>query len=576
MLSNTMVPKYYGEFRDSVLRGETRVCENISLQMNRIDDDIANPEYFYDPNAIDGYVRFCEAELTLTDGTDLTLLPTFKMWAEDLLSWYYYSEEDTIDPATGRRITVRKKRRLRNKQYLIIARGNSKSLYETTIQAYGLLTDTKTTQQITTAPTMAQAEEVMMPFSTAIAKSRGPLFSVLTDGSNKSRSQYTQAKLASTKKGIENKITNSYVEIRPMRIDKLQGSRAKYCTVDEWLSGDVKEDVIGALEQSAAKGGVDDYIILAVSSEGTVRDSVGDSIKMELLKILRGEYEDPHTSIWYYRLDDLNEVNDPSAWIKASPNIGVTVSYDAYMRDVKRAEANPATRNDILAKRFGIPVEGYTYFFTYDEIQKHAYQNYDKLPCSMGMDASQGDDFWAFTWVFPLGGERFGVKTRSYVSETKYQKLPSATRFKYDELQQEGTLVIMPGSLLEWVAVYEDVRAYIHSHDWAILSFGFDPYNAGAFVDRWCMENGEYGVETVRQGVKTESVPLGEIKALAEARLLIFDEELMKFAMGNSVAIQDNNGNYKLDKRRSDEKIDNVAALMDAWVAMTRNREMFM
>lgn len=576
MLSNTMVPKYYGEFRDSVLRGETRVCENISLQMNRIDDDIANPEYFYDPNAIDGYVRFCEAELTLTDGTDLTLLPTFKMWAEDLLSWYYYSEEDTIDPATGRRITVRKKRRLRNKQYLIIARGNSKSLYETTIQAYGLLTDTKTTQQITTAPTMAQAEEVMMPFSTAIAKSRGPLFSVLTDGSNKSRSQYTQAKLASTKKGIENKITNSYVEIRPMRIDKLQGSRAKYCTVDEWLSGDVKEDVIGALEQSAAKGGVDDYIILAVSSEGTVRDSVGDSIKMELLKILRGEYEDPHTSIWYYRLDDLNEVNDPSAWIKASPNIGVTVSYDAYMRDVKRAEANPATRNDILAKRFGIPVEGYTYFFTYDEIQKHAYQNYDKLPCSMGMDASQGDDFWAFTWVFPLGGERFGVKTRSYVSETKYQKLPSATRFKYDELQQEGTLVIMPGSLLDWVAVYEDVRDYIHEHDWAVLSFGFDPYNAGAFVDRWCMENGEYGVETVRQGVKTESVPLGEIKALAEARQLIFDEELMKFAMGNSVAIQDNNGNYKLDKRRSDEKIDNVAALMDAWVAMTRNREMFM
>lgn len=576
MLSNTMVPKYYGEFRDSVLRGETRVCENISLQMNRIDDDIANPEYFYDPNAIDGYVRFCEAELTLTDGTDLTLLPTFKMWAEDLLSWYYYSEEDTIDPATGRRITVRKKRRLRNKQYLIIARGNSKSLYETTIQAYGLLTDTKTTQQITTAPTMTQAEEVMMPFSTAIAKSRGPLFSVLTDGSNKSRSQYTQAKLASTKKGIENKITNSYVEIRPMRIDKLQGSRAKYCTVDEWLSGDVKEDVIGALEQSAAKGGVDDYIILAVSSEGTVRDSVGDSIKMELLKILRGEYEDPHTSIWYYRLDDLNEVNDPSAWIKASPNIGVTVSYDTYMRDVKRAEANPATRNDILAKRFGIPVEGYTYFFTYDEIQKHAYQNYDKLPCSMGMDASQGDDFWAFTWVFPLGGERFGIKTRSYVSESKYRKLPSATRYKYDELQQEGTLVIMPGSLLDWVAVYEDVRDYIHEHDWAVLSFGFDPYNAGAFVDRWCMENGEYGVETVRQGVKTESVPLGEIKALAEARMLIFDEELMKFAMGNSVALQDNNGNYKLDKRRSDEKIDNVAALMDAWVAMTRNREMFM
>ena len=576
MLSNTMVPKYYGEFRDSVLRGETRVCENISLQMNRIDGDIANPAYFYDPNAIDGYVRFCEAELTLTDGTDLTLLPTFKMWAEDLLSWYYYSEEDTIDPATGRRITVRKKRRLRNKQYLIIARGNSKSLYETTIQAYGLLTDTKTTQQITTAPTMAQAEEVMMPFSTAIAKSRGPLFSVLTDGSNKSRSQYTQAKLASTKKGIENKITNSYVEIRPMRIDKRQGSRAKYCTVDEWLSGDVKEDVIGALEQSAAKGGVDDYIILAVSSEGTVRDSVGDSIKMELLKILRGEYEDPHTSIWYYRLDDLNEVNDPSAWIKASPNIGVTVSYDAYMRDVKRAEANPATRNDILAKRFGIPVEGYTYFFTYDEIQKHAYQNYDKLPCSMGMDASQGDDFWAFTWVFPLGGERFGIKTRSYVSESKYRKLPSATRYKYDELQQEGTLVIMPGSLLDWVAVYEDVRDYIHEHDWAVLSFGFDPYNAGAFVDRWCMENGEYGVETVRQGVKTESVPLGEIKALAEARMLIFDEELMKFAMGNSVALQDTNGNYKLDKRRSDEKIDNVAALMDAWVAMTRNREMFM
>lgn len=576
VLSNTAVPKYYGEFRNSVLIGETRVCENVSLQMNRIDADIANPDYFYDPNAIDGYIRFCESELTLTDGSDLTLLPSFKMWAEDLLSWYYYADEETVDPATGRRITVRKKKRLRNKQYLIIARGNSKSLYETTIQAYGLMTDTSTTQQITTAPTMTQAEEVMMPFKTAIAKSRGPLFSVLSGGSNMSRSEYTQPRLASTKKGIENKITNSYVEIRPMRIDALQGSRAKYATVDEWLSGDVKEDVIGALEQSAAKGGVDDYIILAVSSEGTVRDSVGDSIKMELLKILRGEYYDPHTSIWYYRLDDVQEVNDPGAWIKASPNIGVTVSYDAYMRDVRRAEANPATRNDILAKRFGIPVEGYTYFFTYEEIQKHQYQNYDGMPCSMGMDASQGDDFWAFTWVFPLGGERVGVKTRSYVSESKYQKLPSATRHKYDELQNEGTLVIMPGTILDWVAVYEDVFNHIQLHDYAVLSFGFDPYNAASFVDRWTMENGEFGVETVRQGVRTESVPLGEIKAMATARQLIFDEELMKYAMGNSVVNEDNNGNYKLDKRRADEKIDNVAALMDAWVAMTRNREMFM
>ncbi len=574
-LSNTAIPKEYGAFREAVLNGEIPVNREISMQMNRIDADIANPNYYYDPDAISGYVEFCENELTLTDGERLTLLPTFKLWAEDLLAWYYYSDEETIDPKTGQRVIRRKKKRLRNRQFLIIARGNSKSLYETTIQAYGLVVDTSTTQQITTAPTMRQAYEVMDPFATAISRAHGPLFKVLTSGSKMSRSYETSQKLQSTKKGIENKLTNSLLEVRPMRRDSLQGSRSKYNTVDEWLSGDIKEDVIGALEQSAAKGGVDDYVVLAVSSEGTVRDKVGDSIKMELLKILRGEFDDPHTSIWYYRLDDISEVGKPEMWMKASPNIGVTVSYDTYMRDVKRAEANPAQRNDILAKRFGIPVEGYTFFFTYEETFLHPRQNFDHLPCAMGMDASQGDDFWAFTWIFPLGGERYGIKTRAYISEVKFAKLTPALRNKYDELIQEGNLIVLRGTVLDWVEIYEDVNNYINQHDWAILTFGYDPYNAAPFMERWNTENGDFGSEVVRQGARTESVPLGELKNLAAARQLIFDEELMKYAMGNCIVIQDNNGNYKLSKERRDEKIDNVAAMMDAWVAFTRNKEVF-
>ena len=575
MLSNTTVPTEYGKFRDAVLSGEIPVSETISMQMNRIDDDIANPEYFYDSKAIQGYINFCENELTLTDGTDLVLLPTFKLWAEDLLAWYYYVDKKIFDPVTGQFKIVRKKQRLRNKQYLIIARGNSKSLYESTLQAYFLTIDTSTTHQITTAPTMKQAQEVVQSISTAISKARGPLFKALTHGNNKSRMTYTQAKLASTKKGIENKLTNSLVEIRAMSIDKMQGLRLKVATVDEWLSGDLKEDVVGALEQSAAKGNIDDYVIVAVSSEGTVRDSVGDSMKMELLSILRGEYYDPHTSIWYYRLDDIKEINNPDMWMKASPNLGVTVSWEAYQRDVERAEANPAVRNDILAKRFGIPVEGHTYFFTYEEIQLHNPQNYDHMDCAMGMDASQGDDFWAFSWLFPLSGGRMGVKVRSYITKRKYMKQPSATRQKYDELIEEGTLIIQDSAILDWEEIFEDVIDYMFSHDWNVVAFGYDPYNAAPFVERWCNENGEYGVVKVRQGVRTESVPLGEMKALATDRMLIFDEETMKFSMGNAIVIQDNNGNFKLSKKRSEDKIDNVASTMDALVAFKENKEQF-
>ena len=575
MLSNTTVPTEYGKFREAVLSGEIPVSETISMQMNRIDDDIANPEYFYDSKAIQGYINFCENELTLTDGTDLVLLPTFKLWAEDLLAWYYYVDKKIFDPVTGQFKIVRKKQRLRNKQYLIIARGNSKSLYESTLQAYFLTIDTSTTHQITTAPTMKQAQEVVQSISTAISKARGPLFKALTHGNNKSRMTYTQAKLASTKKGIENKLTNSLVEIRAMSIDKMQGLRLKVATVDEWLSGDLKEDVVGALEQSAAKGNIDDYVIVAVSSEGTVRDSVGDSMKMELLSILRGEYYDPHTSIWYYRLDDIKEINNPDMWMKASPNLGVTVSWEAYQRDVERAEANPAVRNDILAKRFGIPVEGHTYFFTYEEIQLHNPQNYDHMDCAMGMDASQGDDFWAFSWLFPLRGGRMGVKVRSYITKRKYMKQPSATRQKYDELIEEGTLIVHDSAILDWEEIFEDVIEYMFSHDWNVVAFGYDPYNAAPFVERWCNENGEYGVVKVRQGVRTESVPLGEMKALATDRMLIFDEETMKFSMGNAIVIQDNNGNFKLSKKRSEDKIDNVASTMDALVAFKENKEQF-
>lgn len=575
MLSNTTVPTEYGKFRDAVLSGEIPVSETISMQMNRIDDDIANPEYFYDSKAIQGYINFCENELTLTDGTDLVLLPTFKLWAEDLLAWYYYVDKKIFDPVTGQFKIVRKKQRLRNKQYLIIARGNSKSLYESTLQAYFLTIDTSTTHQITTAPTMKQAQEVVQSISTAISKARGPLFKALTQGNNKSRMTYTQAKLASTKKGIENKLTNSLLEIRAMSIDKMQGLRLKVATVDEWLSGDLKEDVVGALEQSAAKGNIDDYVIVAVSSEGTVRDSVGDSMKMELLSILRGEYYDPHTSIWYYRLDDIKEISNPDMWMKASPNLGVTVSWEAYQRDVERAEANPAVRNDILAKRFGIPVEGHTYFFTYEEIQLHNPQNYDHMDCAMGMDASQGDDFWAFSWLFPLSGGRMGVKVRSYITKRKYMKQPSATRQKYDELIEEGTLIVHDSAILDWEEIFEDVIEYMFSHDWNVVAFGYDPYNAAPFVERWCNENGEYGVVKVRQGVRTESVPLGEMKALATDRMLIFDEETMKFSMGNAIVIQDNNGNFKLSKKRSEDKIDNVASTMDALVAFKENKEQF-
>ena len=573
MLSNTATPMIYGEFRESVLNGENPVNLHIDQQMNRIDDDIANPDYFYDPDAIKGYVDFCESELTLTDGSDLILLPSFKLWAEDLLAWYEFVDERVYNPKNHRYEILRIKRRLRNKQYLIIARGSAKSVYEETIQAYGLVVDPSTSVQITTAPTIRQSEEVVGPLRTAITRSKGPLFHMLSLGSNKSRSNRNKSLLFSSKKGIENLTTNSILEQRPMSVDKLQGARQKYATVDEWLSGNVKEDVIEALEQSGSK--IDDYIIVAVSSEGTIRDSVGDSIKMDLLNILRGDVYDPHTSIFYYRLDDLKEVGNPDMWVKANPNIGATVSYTTYQRAVDTAERNGAKRNDILAKRFGIPVEGYTYFFAYEETELHMPQNFDGMECGMGMDASQGDDFWAFTWIFMLGGYKVGVKTRSYISSHKYNKLQKASKAKYDQLIDEGTLIVFEGIVLDWLEVYDDVDEFISSHDYGVLAFGYDVYNAKDFIQKWTDENGDLGVTKVIQGAKTESVPLGELKALAETRNLIFDEELMKFAMGNSVVIQDNNGNYKLSKKRQSEKIDNVSALMDAWVAFTRNKEAF-
>lgn len=576
MLSNTATPKEYAKFREAVMNGDVPVNKEISMQMNRIDADIANPDFYYDEQAMDGYVAFCENELTLTDGSDLILLPTFKLWAEDVLSWFEFVDSRVFNPRTERYEIIKKKKRLRNIQYLIVARGASKSLYQSTHQAYGLIVDTNTTVGITTAPTMKQSEEIMQPIETAIARARGPVFRLLTQGSVKSRNYQSQAKLAPTKKGIINSLTNSRIEVRPMRVDKLQGARSKYNTIDEWLSCDIKEDVINALKQGAAKGGNDDYLIFAVSSEGNVRDKVGDTIKLHLLKILRGEIYDPHMSIFYYRLDDIDEVNDPNMWMKAQPNIGVTVSYETYQQDVQQMVDYPSSRNDILAKRFGIPVEGSTYFFTYEETLLHPYQNYDHQECSMGMDASQGDDFWAFTFLFPLGNMRYGVKTRSYVSEIKYRKLPSATQMKYDQLVEEGTLVVMRGAILDWLEVYDDMDEFIMLHDYNVVSFGYDPYNAADFVDKWAQENGSVGIEKVRQGVKTESVPLGDIKNLSWDRCLIFDEELMKYAMGNTVVLQDNNGNYKLSKKRADEKIDNVAALMDSWVAYKRNQEAFM
>lgn len=578
-LSNTATPRYYGEFRERVLRGEIPVCKEISLEMNRIDSLITNPAVYYDENAVEGFIRYCETELTLTDGTDLHLLDTFKLWAEQIFGWYYYVEKSVYVPKDDyhgghfeRRLV---KKRLTTKQYLIVARGAAKSMYVSTIQSYFLNVDTSTTQQITTAPTMKQADEVLSPIRTAITRARGPLFKFLTEGSiqNTTGSRANRVKLASTKKGIENFLTNSIIEIRPMSIDKLQGLRPRVASIDEWLSGDIREDVVGAIEQGASKN--EDYLIIAVSSEGTVRNSSGDTIKMELLDILKGEYTNPHVSIWYYRLDDLQEVERPEMWVKAQPNIGETVSYETYQLDVERAEKAPATRNDILAKRFGIPMEGYTYFFTYEETLPHRKTDFWDMPCAMGADLSQGDDFCAFTFMFPLGHGGFGVKTRSYISSTTYSKLPSAMRLKYDEFMDEGSLHVLDGMVLDMMEVYDDLERFILDNRYDVRAFGYDPYNAKEFVTRWEQENGPFGIEKVIQGAKTESVPLGELKTLSEGRMLIFDQRLMEFAMGNAITLEDTNGNRKLLKKRYDQKIDNVAAMIDAYVAFKANKDSF-
>ena len=579
MLSNTAVPIYYGQFRDAVLRGEIPVCRNISMEMNRIDSLIANPGIYYDDEAINGFIAFCENELTLTDGSDLKLLDTFKLWAEQVFGWYYFVEQSVWeeDPNGHGGQFVRKwvKKRLTNKQYLIVARGAAKSMYGSCIQSYFLNVDRSTTQQITTAPTMAQAEEILSPIRTAIARSRGPLFQFLTEGSlqNTTGSRANRQKLASTKKGIENFLTGSILEIRPMSISKLQGRKDKIATVDEWLSGDIREDCIGAIEQGATKN--DDYLIVAMSSEGTVRNGAGDDIKMELMKILKGEYINPHVSIWYYQLDSLDEVANPAMWMKAQPNLGKTVSYDVYQLEVERAEKAPAARNDILAKRFGIPMEGYTYFFSYEETLCHPRRVYWEMPCAMGADLSQGDDFCAFTFLFPLNGGAFGVKTRSYISSLTYSRLQPAMRLKYDEFIQEGTLVVMEGTVLDIPQVYDDLDAHIRACKYDVCCFGYDPYNAKDFVERWISENGTFGVEKVIQGSRTESVPLGELKKLSEERMLFFDEQIMSFAMGNCITLEDTNGNRKLLKKRYDQKIDNVAAMMDAYIAYKLNREAF-
>lgn len=571
-LSNTAVPIEYGKFRQQVLNGEIPVNEEISLQMNRIDFLIQSPEYYYDDEAINGFIRFCETELTLADGGDLTLLPSFKLWAEDLLAWFYYVDEKVWNPRKKKYEIVTKKKRLVNKQYLIVARGAAKSMYASCIQQYFLVTDTTTTHQIVTAPTMKQAEETMNPARTAISRARGPLYQFLTQGNIQSNT-WSKVKLASTKKGIENFLTNSKVEVRVMNIDKLQGLGQKVSSVDEWLSGKVKEDVIGALEQGASK--VEDYVILATSSEGTSRNGVGDTIKLELQDILRGDYFDPHTSIWYYKLDSIDEVGQPEMWLKANPNLGATVSYETYQKEVNTMEAVPSKRNDILAKRFGIPVEGASYFFTYEDTLLHRKQNFDGMICAMGADLSQGDDFTAFTFLFPLTNGYFGIKTRSYVSELKVRKLDKAMRDKYQEFINEGSLVVMDGAVLDMLDVYRDLFDFIITHQYTVVAFGYDPYNAKDIVDTWIKENGDYGVTKVIQGARTESVPLGELGHLASERLLLFDEELMKFAMGNAIAVEDLNGNRKLSKKRDSEKIDNVAALLDAWVAYKRFQEAF-
>lgn len=578
-LSNTATPKYYGEFREAVIRGDIPVCKEIVMEMNRIDALIANPGIYYDEDAVEGFIKFAEAELTLTDGSDLHLLPSFKVWAEQLFGWYYFVERSVYVPTPdnhgGSYVKRSIKKRLINKQYLIVARGAAKSMYLSILQSYFLNVDTSTTHQITTAPTMKQAEEVMSPIRTAITRAKGPLFKFLTEGSlqNTTGSRANRQKLASTKKGIENFLTGSILEVRAMSIDKLQGLRPKVSTVDEWLSGDIREDVIGAIEQGASK--MDDYIIIATSSEGTVRNSVGDTIKMELQDILKGDYVNPHVSIWHYKLDDIDEVAQPEMWLKANPNLGKTVSYETYQLDVERAENAPASRNDILAKRFGIPMEGYTYFFTYEETIPHRKREFWGMACALGADLSQGDDFCAFTFLFPLGNGEFGIKTRSYITELTLKKLQSAMRIKYDQFLNEGSLIVMDGVILDMMEVYEDLDDHIIKLDYDIRAFGYDPYNAREFVERWVTENGPFGVEKVKQGARTESVPLGELKTLSEERLLLFDEELMGFTMGNAITLEDTNGNRKLYKKRYDQKIDNVAALMDAFVAYKLNSEAF-
>ena len=584
-LSNTATPKYYGMFRDAVIRGEIPVCEEISMEMNRIDALIANPGIWYDDQAIQGFVDYCEKVLTLTNGEDLYLLDSFKLWAEQIFGWYYFEDRSVYEPNPdghgGRYVRKRIKKRLVKKQYLIVARGAAKSMYASCLQSFFLNVDTTTTHQITTAPTMMQAEEVLSPIRTSITRARGPLFKFLTEGSiqNTTGSKANRCKLASTKKGIENFLTGSLLQIRPMSIDKLQGLKVKVATIDEWLSGDIREDVIGAIEQGAAKeqgtAENNDYLIVAISSEGTVRNGPGDTVKMELMEILKGEYSAPHTSIWWYKLDSIDEVGDPSKWLKANPNLGKTVTYETYQLDVERAEQAPATRNDILAKRFGIPMEGYTYYFTYDETLCHRKRDYWQMPCALGADLSQGDDFCAFTFLFPLKNGAFGVKTRNYITSTTMMKLPMAMRTKYEQFLAEGSLIVLEGTVLDMMEVYEDLDNHISECEYDVRCFGFDPYNAREFVERWERENGPFGIEKVIQGAKTESVPLGELKKLAEERMLLFDEQLMTFAMGNCITLEDTNGNRKLYKKRYEQKIDAVAAMMDAYVAFKLNREAF-
>ena len=578
-LSNTATPRYYGQFRDAVLRGEIPVNNEISMQMNRIDDRIRNPKYYYDEDAVEGFILFCESELTLTDGSDLHLLDSFKLWAEDIFGWYYFEERSVFIPGIGAKAGQYERRlikkRLTNKQYLIVARGAAKSMYASCIQNYFLNVDTSTTHQITTAPTMKQADEVMSPIRTAITRSRGPLFQFLTEGSiqNTTGSRANRQKLSPTKKGIENFLTGSLLEVRPMTIDKLQGLRPKISTIDEWLSGDIREDVVGAIEQGASK--MDDYLIVAISSEGTVRNSSGDTIKMELMDILRNEYQADHVSIWYYRLDSVEEVANPDMWVKANPNLGKTVSYETYQRDVERAEQAPATRNDILAKRFGIPMEGYTYFFTYEETELHRRQSFWKCTCALGIDLSQGDDFCAFTFLFPVGRGAFGVKTRCYISSLTLLKLPGALRIKYDDFINEGSLMVLDGAVLDMMSVYDDLDKYIIDKNYDVRSVGFDPYNAQEFIARWQKENGPNAIEKVIQGAKTESVPLGELKKISEERLLLFDQELFRFTMGNCVTIEDTNGNRKLLKKHREEKIDSVSALLNAYISYKLNKDEF-